>query len=89
MESFEKHDEELIKELLKKYIGLGKMNKNYTQDQLADISSVSIPVISRIANGRTLITILTFAYLVNALDIDANKLFEEFAQKSKFFNGDY
>lgn len=88
MESFEKHDEELIKELLKKYIGLGKMNKNYTQDQLADISSVSIPVISRIANGRTLITILTFAYLVNALDIDANKFFEEFAQKSKFFNVD-
>lgn len=88
METFEKHDEELIKELLKKHIGLGKMNKNYTQDQLADISSVSIPVISRIANGRTLITILTFAYLVNALDIDANKFFEEFAQKSKFFNVD-
>jgi|GEM_PF-4377313 len=88
MQSVEKHDQELIKDLLKKYIGEGKIDKNYTHDELATFSNVSIPVISRIANRKSLVNLLTFAYLIKALDIDANEFFDEFAQHSKFFNQD-
>ncbi len=84
--SIKSHDEALIKELLKKYVQMGKEKKNYTQDDIVEHSGVSESVISRIANNKSLASSFILAYLVESLDIDANKLFAEFRTRSNFFN---
>src|SRR5699024_9789108 len=89
MQSVEKHDQELIKYLLKKYIGEGKIDKNYTHDVLVTFSNVSIPVISRIANRNSLVNLLSFAYLIQSLVIDANEFFYKFVQHSNFIFQSY
>jgi len=86
--SIKKHDEALIKELLKKHVQMGKEKKNYTQEEMVELSDISNSVISRIANNKTLVNIHTLAQLVLSLDIDANKFFAEYGEKSKFFNQD-
>lgn len=84
--SVKSHDQLIIKEILKEYFDTAKQKKGYSQEKIEQESGVSIEVISRIANGKSLINIHTLAQIIIALDIDPNAFFEEYKARSKFFS---
>jgi len=54
-----------------------RMNRNMTQNELANVCNFEKANLSRIESGRTNVTIRSLQRISKALEIDIAKLFEE------------
>jgi transcriptional regulator with XRE-family HTH domain len=53
-----------------------RIQKKYSQDQLANLASISKSYISQIENGKTIVSVEIINKLAKALEIEMHKLFE-------------
>ena len=53
-----------------------RLKKNLSQEQLAEMTNISIPTISLIETGKQNTSILNILEIASALDVDVNTLVE-------------
>jgi transcriptional regulator with XRE-family HTH domain len=53
-----------------------RIQKKYSQEQLANLASISKSYISQIENGKTIVSVEIINKLAKALEIEMHKLFE-------------
>lgn len=73
---------ENIKKSLSNNIKIARLSSNLTQEQLAEISEISLDFLKDIETGRSIGSLLTFMKVCKSLNITPNELLKDFFKDS-------